>query len=28
LSIMKKSIRDFFPGGLNEIEPPQKEYEV
>lgn len=28
LSIMKKSIRDFSPGGLNEIELPQKEYEV
>jgi len=28
LSIMKKSIEDFSPGGLNEIEVPQKEYEV
>jgi len=28
MSIMKKSIRDFSPGGLNEIELPQKEYRV
>jgi len=28
LSIMKKSIKDFSPGGLNEIELPEKEYEV
>ena len=28
MSIMKKSIRDFSPGGLNEVELPEKEYEV
>jgi len=27
-SIMKKSIRDLFPRGLNEIKVPEKEYEV